>query len=91
MATKHLPGPWDLVEHEHEPAEIRSPETGLGIAHVFCTDHDFGKANAALIAAAPDLLEAAKCALAALSQNATFPADIALAKKALSAAIAKVA
>ena len=38
---------------------------------------------------APDLLEAAKGALAALSQNATFPSDIDAAKAFLSAAIAK--
>jgi hypothetical protein len=56
--SKHTPGPWELVEHEHEPAEIRGSETGLQLAHVFCTDHDFGKANAKLIAASPELLAA---------------------------------
>jgi len=45
-------------------------------------------ANARLIAAAPELLQAATAAIAALSQNKTFPADIAAAKTWLSAAIA---
>lgn len=36
------------------------------------------------------LLSAAKCALAALSQNATFPADVELAKRVLRDAIRDV-
>ena len=52
-------------------------------------DHETAQANARLIASAPNLLEAALCAVAALTQNATFPADIALAVSALRAAIAK--
>ena len=36
-----------------------------------------------------NLLEACLCAVAALSQNKTYPADIALAKQALSDAIQK--
>ena len=44
---------------------------------------------AALIAAAPELLEACKAAIAALSQNKIFPADIKAAKKFLNNAIAK--
>ena len=45
--------------------------------------------EAALIAAAPELLEACKAAIAALSQNKIFPADIKAAKKFLNNAIAK--
>lgn len=44
-------------------------------------------ANARLIAAAPTLLSAARGALAALTQNKTFPADIALAISTLEGAI----
>jgi hypothetical protein len=46
-------------------------------------------ANARLIAAAPDLLDSAQAALAALSQPKTFPADVEAAKLYLRAAIAK--
>jgi hypothetical protein len=45
--------------------------------------------NSQLIAVAPDLLEAAKGAVAALSQNKTFPADIKAAKAFLNHAIKK--
>jgi hypothetical protein len=41
---------------------------------------DTQEANARLIAAAPDLLEAAQGAIAALSQPHTYPADIEAAK-----------
>ena len=40
-----------------------------------------------LSTAAPTLLEACKAAMAALSQTATFPADVEAAKRFLSAAI----
>ena len=46
-------------------------------------------AGARLIAAAPEMLEALKGALAALSQNKTFPADIDAAKSFIAGAIAK--
>lgn len=46
-------------------------------------------ANARLIAAAPELLAACKSALAALTQNKTYPADIKLAVGNLSLAIDK--
>lgn len=39
--------------------------------------------------AAPELLEACKASVAALTQNATFTADIEFCKRVLSAAIAK--
>ena len=47
----------------------------------------YHKADAILMAAAPTLLEACKAAMAALSQTATFPADVEAAKRFLSAAI----
>ena len=49
----------------------------------------YQRRTARLIAAAPELLEAAKGALAALTQNKTFPADIAAAKSFLQTSIAK--
>jgi len=45
--------------------------------------------NGALFAAAPDMLAALQCVVACLTQNRTFPADIAHAKKVARAAIAK--
>ena len=45
------------------------------------------RARASLFALAPDLLRAAKCALAALSQPATHKADIALARESLARAL----
>lgn len=50
---------------------------------------DEGLANLHLIAAATDLLDAAKCAISALSQNSTFQNDIEYAKRVLADAIAK--
>ena len=63
------------VYHNSEAAALRADPEQL--------------ANARLIAAAPDLLEACKAAHAALSQNHTFPADIDAAKKWLADAIDK--
>lgn len=45
------------------------------------------RARASLFALAPDLLRAAQCALAALSQPATHKADIALARESLARAL----
>lgn len=52
-------------------------------------EHTKGPGNLALIAAAPELLEACKGALAALTQPKTFPADIECARTFLRAAIAR--
>lgn len=52
------------------------------------TDFIDQEEKARLIAAAPELLAALKAAIAALSQNKIFPADIKAAKKFLNNAIA---
>ena len=52
------------------------------------TDFDIEAANARLIAASPTMLTLCKGALAALSQNKTFPGDIDVAKAFLADAIA---
>jgi hypothetical protein len=67
MSTQHTPGPWKIVSGNANgkflAASIRpviSPFKGwvLPIASVRNVDESFGQANARLIAAAPDLLEA---------------------------------
>lgn len=77
MDTKHTPGPWGKTDHvdgQHlyvPHADITTPG-GFHIATVRLSNHTYGgtpaeaaekSANAALIAAAPELLEAARYAL----------------------------
>ena len=65
--SKHTPGPWThyddsySVTHRHEIVAI-----GKTIARIYCTngDQDADLSNARLIAAAPELLEAAQRVLA---------------------------
>lgn len=64
MSSQHTPGPWligrgaDFYPIVHTAPDTFSP-SGQGVAHVtkrpMCQEHT---ANAALIAAAPDMLEA---------------------------------
>lgn len=61
---KHTPGPWRLSGHSEDSPEKLSVEDGYGY---FIAEVDFGlaqKANARLIAAAPELLEALESILA---------------------------
>lgn len=55
MTAKHTPGPWTLVEHEHEPCELIGNGT-IKIAEIYMTDFPTGKVDSLLIAAAPELL-----------------------------------
>ena len=58
MISKHTPGPWDMDEGDYGIYQI---ETSDQIAEVFSHHPDEElKANARLIAAAPDLLEVLK-------------------------------
>ena len=69
---------------------IADENTGNTIARcVWAKDNEEYEEHARLIAAAPTLLTMAKGALAALSQNKTFPADIKAAKELLKTAIAR--
>jgi hypothetical protein len=56
---QHTPAPWTLEEHDHEPAVLIGNGT-IEIARIYCTDFPAGKADSLLIAAAPELLEAAR-------------------------------
>jgi hypothetical protein len=60
MTTKHTPGPWHYEKHNDGSITI-APENGFGIATmsgIYRGEDD--KPNAALIAAAPELLDALK-------------------------------
>jgi hypothetical protein len=76
MTTNHTPGPWKIVtgnsEREFNEASIRPEKTPIKgivfpIASVRYPNHAFGLANAFLIAAAPDLLEACKALMLSFS------------------------
>lgn len=59
METKHTPGPWVSTDIPSEPI-VRSDELDVSVALCFDVTGDEQLANARLIAAAPDLLEALK-------------------------------
>jgi len=95
----HTPGPWEATQEREfyqdhvQPYSIRTvrddEEDIVYIARCMDSWDTDMRANARLIAASPDLLEACKAAVAALTQPKTYPADIQAATKWLSAAIAK--
>lgn len=68
MSTKHTPGPWQIAtgnrNREFNRWSVRSEKHPLGrggvfpVANVNYTNHPMGQANARLITAAPELLEA---------------------------------
>ena len=97
--TKHTPGPWKAIKNGSPrlPSDINywgisagrgcfihgEPSAGFKITGFISTE------NAHLIAAAPELLHAAKSALETLSQPAIFPQDIEAVRKMLSEVIKK--
>lgn len=59
--TKHTPGPWYSAITPTSGTWVGSdPQCMIGIARIFGDSDEETEANAALIAAAPDLLEALK-------------------------------
>jgi hypothetical protein len=61
MTAQHTPGPWEIKDQPEETCQIKGgPQSATVIADVWCTDFSDGAANAHLIAAAPDLLEACR-------------------------------
>ena len=97
--TAHTPGPWRLESESRSPdgsdllvttddgaysiADCRMQATGVG-------DTEEAESNARLIAAAPELLAALKGILAALTQPATYPADLKYARRIARDAIVKL-
>ena len=68
-AMKHTPGPWVVcrgVVHQIPVASVAMDGLKLNVAHVTGIRNGEGLANARLIAAAPDLLEALQQATSAL-------------------------
>ena len=62
MKTLHTPAPWSVIKGSPQAGIITAPNRSLGIAEVF-GGGETDIANARLIAAAPDLLEALDWAL----------------------------
>lgn len=75
MSTKHTPGPWSLSEETLRDG-LKSklvhgiPEGMIAIVRVEHQGAYYGDANARLIAAAPDLLEAVRATRALVSEAA---------------------
>lgn len=59
--TKHTPGPW-FVDSNHEDACFVGQDDGCAVASMVCGDGQDMRANAQLIAAAPEMLEALELA-----------------------------
>jgi hypothetical protein len=79
--SPHTPGPWEVVRHEHADGELwlsvnqHADANGMKewIAEIkyLCTDPERQKANARLIAAAPELLAACKALIDAIDATAS--------------------
>lgn len=92
MSTKHTPGPWKLLPEEADKDYLRIRGTRLGgrykVANVHqvryegmlavIREHDDAESmgNALLIAAAPDLLDAAKAAWNCIAELAPTQARV---------------
>ena len=104
MKNTFSAGPWEILPEDapnafapyrniYAPNAV-DPVCDVGQEHpgevvARTTDSPRQMANALLLAASPTLLANCKAALAALSQPATLPADVELARINLRAAIAK--
>lgn len=95
--AKHTPGPWHVDgDASAEPYQVivRHDQTGARIAIAVDSHHPLlardGQANARLIAAAPDLLQACRVALAEVTNHPDgHMSQFQFAYRALRAAIAK--
>ncbi len=85
---KHTPGPWESQAtagyETHGQRAVYAEENGKDIAIVYD-----GEANARLIAAAPELLEACKALVGSDHDGKSFTSRAALATRLARAAIAK--
>ena len=84
MNANHTPGPWDKIDGlmRYIPFSVVADNPGgpgrLSIAHVDDVDGFAGssEANARLIAAAPELLEACKASVAEITGGSLFPESL---------------
>lgn len=95
MERRHTPGPWTAGEGAYSGGVYCDNALGSRVAIVYGKGQDYSvfssgeeEANAALIAAAPDLLHALLCLKEWVDDHAVKPAEIAELQTAL-AAIAK--
>jgi hypothetical protein len=77
--SAHTPGPWTIWKVSDRKWNICEPETDKRHSHFASVNvgnfwHEEGKANARLIAAAPELLEALKWTLARVQRMAPHQA-----------------
>lgn len=87
--SKHTPGPWQWTQHFDPTISIYKDGFGQ-IARLYDSSAGTGKANARLIAAAPDLLEALRiCATQSTGPDWTPEQALAFIKQHARAAIAK--
>jgi hypothetical protein len=90
---KHTQGPWVVDPDTKSKLKVVCNRPYGGIiaeATNWWVDTESAEANARLIAAAPDMLVAIKGAIAALTQNKTYPADIVAAVTWLKSAVSKM-
>jgi hypothetical protein len=73
MSAQHTPGPWGVEDYRGDGCRFRVWHDGILIAKIDDDGPDFGEADARLIAAAPDLLEALQAAIA-ISDKYVFDA-----------------
>ncbi len=70
MKTTHTPGPWEISSDENGSLDVCAENAGDMLANLGdCVNAD---ANARLVAAAPDLLEALRTALDVLAHAQHF-------------------
>jgi hypothetical protein len=86
MKAQHTPGPWEIEPHDLADKDFR---VGPAIIDYDDVDHQQADANAFLIAAAPDLLDALKEITNAMSYIAGNDRSIHEMMRASRAAIAK--
>ena len=67
---KHTPGPWTITPEHEDAIDIYG---GGMVIHSIVADHPEHEANARLIAASPDLLEALEGIIWKLSHNHVLP------------------
>lgn len=88
--AKHTPGPWEIFPTDNLKVVTRSGR-GTDVIEIAQCYHYNGEANARLIAAAPELLQALKVALAQVNSalDVTFTNEGYTTAKVIRAAIAE--